>query len=211
MQAELTTGIDQTVSDERFEHVGPTGAFARRRQARLEELVECEQVPQMKRQPAGAELARVTQLYLRDADAHGCPIECGKLLAVIGNRASWRLDWWSSERVSMVRHPAGALGVVELALMQQLALDDASAAHATGLDDASIAVQFAVFAVGPRAQEHGSSLRPIGCSEKGVGRHYKRFGASGKGAASETKDLRPRNSQKNRFSTRIAKVGLALL
>ena len=54
---------------------------------------------------------------------------------------------------------AGALRVVELAQRQQMALTNASAAPATILEDAPVAVLLAVLAAGSSAREHTSSLK----------------------------------------------------
>ena len=42
-------------------------------------------------------------------------------------------------------HPTGALAVIEFAEIEHLALDDASPAHASILDDALIAMLLAIF------------------------------------------------------------------
>ena len=92
------------------------------------------------------------------ADAHHFAVQLGKRVAVVGKQGKLARRFGAVGEGFDGAHPAGALAVVELAEVQQMALDHASAAHATAFDDAPVAVLFAVFVAGPRAQEHGSSL-----------------------------------------------------
>ncbi len=158
METKLAAGLDQAVDAQRFEHVCPAGPLAAGRQPRSPELVKPEQIPKIERQPTGAELARPAQLHLAYADAHGFATQRGNFVAVVGKQSELASGLVAGREGFDGAHPAGALGVVEFAEVQQLALDNASAAHPTGFDDAPIAVLFAVLATGPRAQEHGSSL-----------------------------------------------------
>ena len=158
METKLAAGVDQAVGDQRLEHVRPASPLAAGRQPRCPELVQPEQAPKMQRQPAGAELSRPAQSHAVHADAHHFAVQLGKRVAVVGKQGKLARRFGAVGEGFDGAHPAGALAVVELAEVQQMALDHASAAHATAFDDAPVAVLFAVFVAGPRAQEHGSSL-----------------------------------------------------
>ena len=112
----------------------------------------------MQRQPAGAELSRTAQSHAVHADAQRFAVQLGKRAAVVGKQGELARRFGAVGEGFDGAHPAGALAVVEFAEVQQLPLNHASAAHATVFDDAPVAMLLAVFAAGPRAQEHGSSL-----------------------------------------------------
>ncbi len=86
----------------------------------------------------------------------GFAAQCGQWVAVVGKQGELSSRLVAGGQRFDGADPPGALAVVEFAEVQQLALDDAAAAHATVLDDAPVAVWFAVLAAGLRAQEHGS-------------------------------------------------------
>jgi hypothetical protein len=73
------------------------------------------------------------------------------------------------------RSPPGALALADLAQVEQGFLDGAPAAQAAVFHHAPVAVEFAVFAAGCGAQEHGPNCRQKMWQRKGAGLHRSAF------------------------------------
>ena len=67
------------------------------------------------------------------------------------------------------------MAVVDLAEIENLALNDAAAADPDVLHHTPVAVLLAVLEASLAAHEHGRSVRRFASPIKGVGRHYTRF------------------------------------
>ena len=137
------------------------------------EAVQIKTLPQGQGQPARPPLAWLVQRHLRDVDLdHLAPQR--RCLPILGKqrhlpgprRALHHLD-----RAA----PRHALAVVDLAEIENLALNDPAAADPDVLHHAPVAVLLAVLEASLAAHEHGRSVRRFASPIKGGGRHYTRF------------------------------------
>ena len=166
----LAARVDQPVADQDLQDVEPPRALAARRQAPTPEAVQRQPVPQAQRQPTRPPLARVVQRQLRDVDLHHLAIQ-RRRLPILGKQRHLtrpRLALHNLDRAA----PRRALAVVDLAEIQNLALNHPAAAHSDVLHHAPVTVLLAVLETSLAAHEHGHSVRRFVSPIKGVGRHY---------------------------------------
>jgi hypothetical protein len=88
-----------------------------------------------------------------EANAHRLGLDGRQALAIGGKQRELARGAAAVERLDGA-DPASALGVVEFAEMQELALHDATTRRAAILDDGPSAMNLAVFAANLLAQEH---------------------------------------------------------
>jgi hypothetical protein len=157
VQPPLAARRQQPIGDQHEQFLIPARALAARGQTRGPEPIELQLLPQVQRQPAGAPLARSAQAKLRQPQPNDRGVRQKAFGAIFGKQR---------QRLRMIRgfvqHLDGApprqlLRVVDLAQMQHMLLDDASACDAFVLDDAPVAMPLAVLDANLVAQEHSGT------------------------------------------------------
>ena len=156
VQAPFTARIDQAVNAEGLEHQVPTRAFAAGRQALGPKFIEAKFFIQMAGQPAGAPLAWVTQLQFAQLDSHDVGTidfhatlfgkqrhRAGHCLAVLKNFDGLL--------------PGRLLLIVDLAQVENMALDDSVAHAAFVLDDRPGPMLLAIFLSCAATQKHNGN------------------------------------------------------
>lgn len=143
VQTPFAAGVDQTVGDQGLEHIQPAGALAARRQARLPEGVQLQQVPQPTGQPTGAPLPRTAQLQSTQLDLDH---RAGKLGRPAVLRKQGHLGRGAPVFVEDLdgAAPRRPLGVVDLPEIQDMALNHPPVGHPAVFHDAPVTVFFAV-------------------------------------------------------------------
>ena len=115
--------------------------LAARDQALTAEAVQRQTVPQARRRPARPPLARVAQRQLRDVDLQHLAIE-RRHLPIVGKQRHLTRPRLALHNLDQAA-PHRALAVVDLAEIQNLALNYPAAAHTDVLYRASVAVLLA--------------------------------------------------------------------
>jgi hypothetical protein len=146
MQAPFAARIDEPISGEDLEEVIPGSAFAAGRQAAAPEVAEVKEIPKLERQPAGAPLARTAKGELTQAQWHAVVGDGGGHGPIVGKEG---------EGLGLLRDrieggegagPGGVLGIVDLAQVEEWAVEDAPVGDAAFFHERPVTVFFAVFA-----------------------------------------------------------------
>ena len=173
VKAPLAARIDQPVAGQYLEDVQPPRALPARRQALTPEAVQVQAIPQAQRQPARPPLARIVQRHLRQVDLHHLAIQ-RRRVAIVGKQRHLPRPRLALHHLDGAA-PGRALAVVDLAEIDNVALNNPAATDPDVLHHAPVAVLLAVFEASLAAHEHGQSVRCFASQIKGVGRHYTPF------------------------------------
>ena len=162
MQEPLAAGRNQPVGDQHEQDLLPTRALAAGRQARGEEAVELQLLPQLQGEPAGAPLTRSAKLEAREAQADDGLIGGRRLAAILGEQR----DCLRLGRAGLVKDldrpaPGEFLRGIDLAEIEHRPLDDPAVAQPLVLDNAPVAVLLAVLPANCRAQKHDGAIQYI--------------------------------------------------
>ena len=174
MQTPLATRVDETVSHQGLEHIQPARPLAAGGQPRLPEGVQLQEIPQPAGQPTGAPLARTTQLQSAQFDLDH---RAGQFRRLAVLREQGHLRRGAAVLIKDLNGlaPGRPLGVVDLPQVQDMALHDPPASHATVLHHTPVAVLFAVLLARLGSQEHADSVGRNPARLKEQGRHYRRL------------------------------------
>ena len=154
MQPPFTAGIDQPIAHQGLQNVLPARTFARIGQTRRKEKIEFELPIEMTGQKAGAPLPRPMQLHLVEPHLHA--IGFGMVRHGPFGRKQRQLTMMSAVFVEGLDDPTPgvALAVVDLTKIQHGTLHHLAAGAALALDDAPIAMLFAVLEPSRELQVH---------------------------------------------------------
>lgn len=158
MQTPFAAGREQPVKREHAEHFLPVRAFAATAQARGEEGVELEVAPELIAQPARAPGAGTGELELVELHLHGGRVRGGRGAVGRKERALTGLAVLFVEDGNGLL-PGGALGVVDLAQIEDVPLHHA-ASDAAALDDGPGAMLLAVLFARAALEKHVPSVAP---------------------------------------------------
>ena len=181
---------DHAVAEMDLEQFEPGRALAAGRQTIGPEIIHAEQLPHLQHQPTSAPLARPVQAQLVELDAQAADIGgqfFGRLAVGGEQRDLFGLGAAVLERFDHFA-PAGLLGVVDFAQVENLALGDLAAGQAMVFDHAPVAMFFTVFFAFVAAKEHaltfhqkpsgkgaGSSLHGVWAASSGKARRGRRI------------------------------------
>ena len=172
-QPPFTARGEPPVKRKHAEDFLPVRAFATTAQARSEEGIELEVAPELIAQPARAPGARAGELQFMEPHLHGGGV-ASQGGAIFGKeRALPGLALLFVEDFDGLL-PGGALGVVDLTQIEDVALHDA-ASDATALDDRPGAMRLAVLFARTALEKHAGEYSWRTPGWKGLGRHYTRF------------------------------------
>ena len=165
VQPPFAPGRKQAIEREQAQDFLPVGAFAAAAQARGEEGVQVKFAPELIAQPARAPGTGTAEPELGELPLHGGRVGGGRR-AVVGEKRAL-----AGPAVVLVKDvdgllPGGALGVVDLAQIEDVTLHDA-APQAAALDDGPGAMLFAVLLALAALEKHGAIVTPIGAGGRG--------------------------------------------
>jgi hypothetical protein len=154
VQAPLRSWCNQPVRDQHQQHMVPACALAARRQPVGPEAIKPQLLPQLHGQPARAPLPGPTQPHLRQLQPYDRGVRQHPVATIFrkqrqGSRSVGAL-FQDLNRLA----PRQFLRGVDLAQIQHVPLQHASAAHALVLDKAPVAVLLAVLLANRGAQKH---------------------------------------------------------
>ena len=156
VQAPLPARIDQSISAEGLQHQVPTRTFAAGRQTFGPKLSQSQFFVKLAGQPTGSPLAWVTQLQFRKFDPHDVGVF--DLHDVVFGKQSHR----ARQRLAVLKNldgllPGRLLLVVDLAQVENVALDDFAARATLVFHDRPVAVFLAIFLSRAPTQKHNGS------------------------------------------------------
>ena len=166
VQPPLAARVDQLVAHLCLQHIQPARALPARRQPRPPEPIQFQSVPERKRQPARPPLPRPMQAQRAHVDPHDFAVQLRRF-PVVGKQRHRRRPGIPLEHLDRAA-PGGALAVVDLAQIEELALHHAAVAVAAVLHHAPIAVLLAVLESSLGAHKHGRIACPNGPSNQGA-------------------------------------------
>ena len=203
MQPPLAARRDQLIACQRLQDVQPTRALARGRQGLGPKLVQPKLIPKNHGQPARAPLARAAQPHLAQPDRNHVAIE-NRRHAVLGEKRDLGRSPAFVESLDRAA-PGRPLAVVDLAEIEHLPLNHASALDAPVLDHRPGPMILAVLVANLVAQKHARNSR-----------RAKRRARALVGTTADSRILSPiqsvtyraRTPRKSQKSARVGEVGL---
>ena len=165
VQTPFAAGGEQPVKREQAQDFFPVRAFAAATQTRREERIELEVAPELIAQPARAPGAGAGKLELVELHLHGRRGRGGRRAIGGKERALAGLAVVFIEDVNGLL-PGGALGVVDLAQVEDVPLHHA-APDPAALDDGPGAMLLAVLFTRAALEKHAASVAPLRWVKRG--------------------------------------------